>query len=187
VARSAAEVKGTVIRYPTALRAITASRIGDLQLLLLLALCLVAPAVMASQIIPAGGKAILHDGFYNLACTDLTVGGVLDIGTGTYVNVHNVTVSSTGTILGSGAIRFSGALTVTGTIQPSVQLIVNPPTNAACPGPPPPVTASEAKRVPTLGNSMLVALAMSLLLLALSRLRGRAALRRRGEGDGASK
>src|SRR4249919_2890030 len=36
--------EGTVIRYPTAMRAITASRIGDLQLLLLLALCLAAPA-----------------------------------------------------------------------------------------------------------------------------------------------
>jgi hypothetical protein len=154
--------------------------------LLLLALCLVAPAAVANQIIPAGGTAILHNGFYNLACTDLTVGGVLDIGTGTYVNVHNVTVASTGAILGSGAIRFSGTLSVTGTIQPSVQMIVNPPTNAACPGPPP-VTASEAKQVPTLGNSMLVALAMSLLLLALSTLRGRTALRRSGEANGANK
>jgi hypothetical protein len=170
------------------MRAATAHRFGDWGRFLLLALCLVAPAVMASQIIPAGGKAILHDGFYNLSCTDLTVGGVLDIGTDTYVNVHNVTVASTGTILGSGAIRFSGTLSVTGTIQPSVQLIVNPPTNAACPGPGPgpPVTA-EAKPTPTLGNSMLVALATLLLLLALSRLRGQAASRRGAEANGANK
>jgi hypothetical protein len=110
---------------------------------------------------------------------------VLDIGTGTYVNVHNVTVSSTGTILGSGAIRFSGTLSVTGTIQPTVQLIVNPPTNAACPGPPP-VTPSEAKRVPTLGNSMLVALATLLLLLALFALRGQVASRRSSDANGAN-
>jgi hypothetical protein len=168
------------------MRATTARRFGDWAHLLLLALCVVAPAAMANQIIPAGGKAILHDGFYNLSCTDLTVGGVLDLGTGTYINVHNVTVASTGTILGSGAIRFSGALSITGTIQPSVQLIVNPPTNAACPEPPP-VTASEAKRVPTLGNSMLVALATLLLLLALFALRGQVASRRSSEANGANK
>jgi len=168
------------------MRATTAHRFGDWGRFLLLALCLVAPAVMANQIIPAGGKAILHNGFYNLACTDLTVGGVLDIGTGTYVNVHNVTVASTGTILGSGAIRFSGTLSVTGTIQASVQLIVNPPTNAACPGAGPPVTA-EAKPTPALGNSMLVALATLLLLLALSRLRGQAASRHGAEANGANK
>jgi len=177
-------VKGAVIRYPTAMRAITASRIGDLQLLLLLALCLVVPAAMANQIIPAGGTAILHNGFYDLACTDLTVGGVLDTGSGTYVNVRNVTVASSGAILGAGAIRYSGALAVSGTIQASVQLIVNPPTNAACPGPP--VMASEAKRVPTLVNSMLVALAMLLLLLALSALRGQVAARRGSEANGAN-
>ena len=168
------------------MRATRARRFGDWRRLLLLALLLVAPAVMANQIIPAGGKAILHDGFYNLSCTDLSVDGVLDIGTGTYVNVRNVTVASTGAILGSGAIRFSGALSVSGTIQPSVQLIVNPPTNTACPGPPP-VIVSEAKRVPTLGNSMLVGLATFLLLLALFALRGQVASRRSSEANGAHK
>ena len=112
-------MKGRVIRYPTRMRAITASRVGDLRCLLLLVLCLVAPAAMANQIIPAGGKAILHDGFYNLSCTDLTVGGVLDIGTGTYVNVHNVTVASTGTILGSERSGFRARLRSPGRYNPA--------------------------------------------------------------------
>ncbi len=156
-------------------------RFGAWGRLLLLALCLFAPASMATQIIPAGGKAILHNGFYNLACTDLTVGGVLDIGTGTYLNVRNVTVASSGLIQGAGAIRYSGTLSVSGTVQGSVQLIVNPPTNVDCPGPPTTGTGKVVNPAPTLGNSMLVALAALILLLAFLALREQAAPLRRGD------
>jgi len=153
----------------------------------LLALCFVAPAAMASQIIPAGGKAILHNGFYNLGCTDLTVGGMLDIGTGTYVNVSNLTVGSSGKIQGTGTIRYSGKLSVSGTIQGSVKLVVNPPSNAACPGPPPAVIGNAVNPAPALGSSMLVALATLMTLLALFALRGQVAARRNSDANGAKK
>jgi len=170
------------------MRATTAGCFGDWGRLLLLALCyIVAPAAMASQIIPAGGKAILHNGFFNLACTDLTVGGLLDTGTGTYVNVSNLTVESSGGIQGTGTIRYSGKLSVSGTIQGSVKLVVNPPSNAACPGPPPSVIGNIVNPAPTLGSSMLVALATLMMLLALFALRGQGAARRSSEANGAKK
>jgi len=165
------------------MRLVTAPRFDDCGRLLLLALCLVAPTVLANQVIPAGGKALLHNGFINLACTDLTVGGVLDIGTGTYVNVRNVTVASSGLIQGVGAIRYSGKLSISGTVQAGVQLIVNPPTNVACPGPP--SISKVVNPAPVLGSSMRVALALLVLLLALLALRGQSAPRRSGEEDGA--
>jgi len=168
------------------LGATTAYRFGDWGRLRLLALCFVAPAALASQIIPVGGKVVLHNGFTNLSCTDLTVGGTLDIGTGTYVNVHNVTVASSGAILGTGAISYSGKLSVSGTIQGSVRLVVNPPPNVACPAAPP-SPGKVVNPAPTLSGSMLVALATLMLLLALFALRGQAAPRRSSEANGANK
>ena len=176
-----------VIRCTTGMRVTTARRFGDCGRLRLLALCFVAPTALASQIIPVGGTAILHAGFYNLACTDLTVGGVLDIGTGRYVNVSNLTVGASGIIQGTGTIRYSGKLSVSGTIQSSVTLIVNPPSNAACPGPPPTVIGNVVHPAPTLGNSMLVVLATLMMLLALFALRGQPSARRSGEANGANK
>ncbi len=148
---------------------------------MLLALCCAAPPAIADQIIPVGGKTLVFNGLVDLACTDLTVVGVLDTGTGTYVNVRNVTVSPSGVIQGTGSINYSGALTVSGTIQPSVSLVVNPPSNLACPGPGP------VAEIPTLGKSMLVALVMLLLGLAGLAMREQRVLRRRGESNGADK
>jgi hypothetical protein len=162
----------------------TARRFGDWGRSLLLALCIVAPVAMANQIIPAGGRTVLVNGFFNLACTDLTVGGVLDTGTGTYLNARNVTVGPSGLIQGSGTIRYSGTLSVSGTVLASVKLVVNSPLNVDCPGPQAP--GKVVNPTPTLGNSMLVALAMLMLLLALLALRGQAAPRRRSDPDGAN-
>jgi len=167
------------------MRATTARRFGGWGRLRLLAICFLAPAAMASQIIPSGGKAILHNGLYNLGCTDLTVGGVLDIGTGTYLNVRNVTVASSGTIQGAGAIRYSGTLSVSGTVEAGVQLILNSPLNVNCPGPQAP--AKVVNPAPALGGSMLVALAASTTFLALFALRGRAAPRRSRKANGVDK
>jgi len=173
-----------VIRHPGGMRATTARRFGGWGRLRLLAICFLAPAAMASQIIPSGGKAILHNGLYNLGCTDLTVGGVLDIGTGTYLNVRNVTVASSGTIQGAGAIRYSGTLSVSGTVEAGVQLILNSPLNVNCPGPQAP--GKVVNPAPTLGNSMLVVLTTLILLLAFFALRGQAAPRRSSEANGAN-
>jgi hypothetical protein len=167
-----------------------AGRFGQWAPLLLLALCLVATTVMANQIIPVGGKTKLSNGFIDLACTDLTVGGVLDTGAGTYANVHNVTVAPSGAIQGAGSIKYSGTLSMHGTIQGSVQLIVNPPSNLACPGPPTSGGGGNPAPTPTptpaLENSILVVLAMLLLLLALLTLRRQAVLVRHSEENGAN-
>jgi hypothetical protein len=154
--------------------------------LLLLALCLVAPSTLANQVIPAGGRIVLSDGLFDLSCTDVAVGGLVDMGTGRYVNVRNVLVGPLGVIQRSGTIGYSGTLTIQGTIQPSVQMVVNPQTDLACPGPPVIVTL-EVKPTPALGNSMLVALAVLLLLLALLALRGQATPRPSSAAIGAHK
>jgi hypothetical protein len=146
---------------------------------LLLALCCVAPSAMADQIIPAGGGD--YQTTRRSACTDLTVGGVLDTGTGAYANVRNVTVAPSGVIQGTGAINYSGTLTVSGTIQPGVKLVVNPPTNTACPGP------GAVEQIPTLDSSMLLVLAILLLGLAGSAMREQRVLQRRRESKGADK
>ena len=162
------------------MQAHTVRRSGDGCCFLFLALALFAPTTRASQIIAVSGTTNLSSGFVNLACTDLTVAGVLDTGTGTYANVRNVTVTPSGIIQGAGSIRYSGTLSTQGTIQPGVQLIVNPPTNVACPGP----LSVDPTAAPTLGNSMLVALATLLLLLAVSALRAQAVPRRQSEENG---
>lgn len=151
--------------------------------MLLVALCSVATPAKAVQIVPAGGTAIVSNGVFNLACTDLTVAGVLETGTGTYVDVHNVTVGPSGVIQGAGTIRYSGTLTVTGTVQPDVKLLLNLPTNVACPGPRPPEVA-VVHPAPALDAPMLVLLAILLLLLALFALHGRTAPQRNRVADG---
>jgi hypothetical protein len=148
---------------------------------LLLALWSVGTAVLADQIIPAGGKILVANGLFDLACTDLTVFGVLDTGTGAYANVRNVIVAPSGVIQGTGSINYSGSLIVSGTIQPGVKVVVNPPTNTACPGP------ATVEEIPTLDRLMLLVLAMLLLGLASSAMRGQMLLRRRRESKGTDK
>jgi len=141
---------------------------------------LIATAALANQVIPAGGTGIISNGSTNLACTDLTVGGVLDTGTGTYVNVRNVTVAASGIIQGTGTIRYSGTLSIAGSVQPGVKLILNLPTNIACPGPPP-TEVAVVHPAPALDDFMLVSLAGLLIVLAFFALRGQAAPRSRTE------
>jgi hypothetical protein len=162
-----------VIRNPGGGRTITERGIGGLAHLLLLALCCVALPTKADHLIPAGSQMLVASGLADLACTNLIVGGVLDTGTGSYVNVRDVIVAPSGIVQGSGSIHYSGTLSNSGTIQPSVQLVVNPPTNQVCPGP-----GVAAERIPTLGSAMLLALAMLLLGLATYSLRWQEAPRR---------
>ena len=153
--------------------------------LLILALSLFAPAVTADQLIPSGGTLLLDSGEIDLACTNLLVNGVLDTGTGTYVNVLSLTVGPSGVIQGTGSINYSGTLAVSGTVQPSVRLVVNLPSNAACPGPGP--GPARLEQIPTLDISMQVALATLLLLLAGWAIRAQRVPRRRSEPKGANK
>lgn len=153
------------MRSRNELRAAVERCVDGWALLLLLALCLVAPATRADQLIPAGGTTIVSNGLFDLACTNLSVAGVLDTGSGIYVNVRNVTVAPSGVIQGGGSIHYSGTLSIAGTVQPSVSLIVSPSSDPACSGP------ARPEVVPTLANSMIVVLALLLLWLASSATR----------------
>lgn len=143
----------------------------------LVLLCGALPLVQAAQIVPAGGATYVYNGLFDLACTDLTVNGTLDIGTGTYVKVRNVVVGPTGVLQGNGTINYSGTLSSSGTVGPGVKLAVS----AAC------VPASVAQPIPALENSMLAALAALLLLLSGLVMRDKLVLRHRGGSKGADK
>ena len=161
-------------------RAITArSTVATFALTAVLALGVGVPAV-ANQVISAGGTTLVNNGLVDLACTDLSVDGTLDTGTGTYTKVRNITVGPTGVLQGNGTINYSGTLTNGGVIQAGVKLVVN----TAC-GVPPPVLPNLP--IPTMSNWMLMALVGLLLCLAGAAMNGHGALRRRGKARGATK
>ena len=156
--------------------AIPAQRLGDLGRSLLLSLCLVAPS-QANLVVPADGAMVLSGGTTDLGCTDVAINGLVDLGSGTYFNVRNVFVGPSG-VVERGSIRYSGKLTIEGSIV-DVQLIASSPTDVACPG----GVVAAVTPIPTMGKSMLAALAMLLLLPALVVLRARGA-RRNSEANG---
>jgi|KBSSwiStaDraftv2_1062776.scaffolds.fasta_scaffold448136_2 hypothetical protein len=130
----------------------------------------------ADLLIPQNGKTLVNQGLIDLACTDLSVNGELNTGTGTVRKVFNITVGPTGLVSGNGVISYSGTLTNNGTIQPGVTLVVS----SDC-------GLQPERPIPTLSNWMLVVLAGLLLGLAGAVLNGRGALRRRGNARGVTK
>ena len=97
-------------------RAITArSTVATFALAAVLTLGVGVPAV-ANQVISAGGTTLVNNGLVDLACTDLSVDGTLDTGTGTYTKVRNITVGPTGVLQGNGTINYSGTLTNGGVV-----------------------------------------------------------------------
>jgi hypothetical protein len=73
-----------------------------------LALLLAFPA-HADFIVPAGATTKLASGVVDLACTDLVVGGTVQVQSGAINNVRNVTIQSGGTLDGgSGVIQVGG-------------------------------------------------------------------------------
>lgn len=68
-----------------------------------------APLAHADLLVPAGGVTQLNGGSLDLGCTDVIVGGTLDLGGGTLSNVRNVSIQAGGTIsAGAGSITLSG-------------------------------------------------------------------------------
>lgn len=130
----------------------------------------------AAQVIPAGGAAFVYNGLYDLACTDLTINGTLDTGSGTYVKVRNISIGPGGVLQGNGSISYSGTLSNIGTLRPGVTLVVD----SACGTPP-------VQQIPTTSQWTLIALAGLLLCLASVKINGNGALRRRRVSRGASK
>ena len=69
----------------------------------------------ADLIVPAGATANLAKGVVDLACTDLVVGGTVQVASGAIQNIRNVTIQPGGTLdSGSGAIQVGGNWTDNG-------------------------------------------------------------------------
>jgi len=81
------------------------------------ALGLLAGAAQAQTTIPAGASQSLAGGTWDLACTDLTLGGSLDLGGG-HLTARSITVQGTGTLtLGTGgAVTLAGDWANSGTV-----------------------------------------------------------------------
>jgi hypothetical protein len=79
----------------------------------------VAPAAYADLIVPVGGSINLSGGVTDLACTDVIVGGTLDLGGGRLDNVRNLTIQAGGSVsLGSaGSITLAGDWSNAGTLS----------------------------------------------------------------------
>jgi hypothetical protein len=70
----------------------------------------------ADLIVPPNGNTSVNGGTIDLACTDVTVAGTLQLGTGSLINVRNLTIQAGGTIDGgSGTIALGGNWSNAGT------------------------------------------------------------------------
>lgn len=70
---------------------------------------LIAGIARADYIVPAGATTNLASGTLDLACTDLVVGGTLQVASGAINNVRNITIQGGGTLDGgSGIIQVAG-------------------------------------------------------------------------------
>ena len=83
---------------------------------LLVSLCLLLPALArADLLVPSGGTVSLAGATMALGCTDIVVGGTLNLNTATVTGVRNVTIQPGGTVNGgSGSIAVTGNWSNTG-------------------------------------------------------------------------
>jgi hypothetical protein len=80
-----------------------------------LLISVVAGPAKADLVVPAGATTSLGSGVIDLACTDLVVGGTVQVQSGAVRNVRNVTIQSGGAIHGgSGVIQVGGNWTDNG-------------------------------------------------------------------------
>ena len=76
---------------------------------------IVAGQAKADLVVPVGATTSLGSGVVDLACTDLIVGGTLQVQSGTVLNARNVTIQGGGAIDGgSGVIQLGGNWTANG-------------------------------------------------------------------------
>ena len=76
---------------------------------------IVAGQAKADLVVPVGATTSLGSGVVDLACTDLVVGGTVQVQSGAVRNVRNVTIQSGGAIDGgSGVIQVGGNWTANG-------------------------------------------------------------------------
>jgi len=71
--------------------------------------CLLAPLARADLIVPANSQTSLNSGTADLSCTDVVVGGTLNVNAGALKNVRNLTIQPGGVVNGgSGVIEVGG-------------------------------------------------------------------------------
>ncbi len=79
---------------------------------------LLAGAAFADLIVPAGGTVSLGGGTIDLGCSDVVVGGGLQLGAGAAAGTRNLTILAGGTLdAGSGAITLAGGWSNGGTFN----------------------------------------------------------------------
>jgi hypothetical protein len=71
--------------------------------------CLLAAVARADLIVPPNSQTTLNSGAADLSCTDVVVGGTLNVNTGALKNVRNFTIQPGGVVnAGSGVIEVGG-------------------------------------------------------------------------------
>lgn len=81
--------------------------------------CVFATAARADLIVPASAQLSLGSGVVDLSCTDLVVGGALQVASGSLRNIRNVTIQPGGSLNGgSGLIEVAGNWSNSGSFTP---------------------------------------------------------------------
>ena len=157
-------------------RAVSARAMSIVAWLMAMLLSCIGTPAGADQVIAAGGLVSLGGGRIDLACTDLIVGGTLNVDQGTYINIRDVHILAGGVLNGgSGSITYAGSFSVDPGGQYNQQSAVVQ-RNPVCLGV---FFGADPVQVPTLGNTALIALAALLLWLGSLVLGEKGMLRRR--------
>lgn len=94
------------------------------RLLALACVCLFAPAARADLNVPANALVSLGPGVVDLSCTDLNVGGTLQVSSGSLRNIRNVTIQPGGSLDGgSGLIEVGGNWSDSGSFTPGTATV----------------------------------------------------------------
>jgi hypothetical protein len=93
---------------------------------------LLTSVARADLLVPAGGSVSLAAGTLDLGCSDIVIGGTLQVNSGTVINVRNVTIQAGGVIDGGvGTITLAGNWSNSGSFVPGTST-VSFVDNAAC-------------------------------------------------------
>ena len=98
--------------------------VGALAVLAVVATLATSSVAWADLIVPANGTYTTNGGQTDLACTDVIVGGTLNVNSGGLVNVRHITIQPGGIIDGgSGVIQLGGDWTNGGTFTPATSTV----------------------------------------------------------------
>lgn len=94
------------------------------RLLALAGACLLATTARADLVVPTSAQISLGPGIVDLSCTDLVVGGTLQVAGGSLKNIRNVTIQPGGSLDGgSGLIEVAGNWSNSGSFTPGTATV----------------------------------------------------------------